>query len=129
MVSTSATVPTVTGESADVARADAATGQVVPPEPRLGLAETIDLVRKELQRAADLGARERLAFRPESVEIELDVVFERSTGQDAGLRVWVLSAGAKVASSEARTERLKVTLSPVERSSGRTPEISDVGPD
>lgn len=129
MVSTSATVPTVTGESADVARADAATGQVVPPDPRLGLAETIDLVRKELQRAADLGARERLAFRPESVEIELDVVFERSTGQDAGLRVWVLSAGAKVASSEARTERLKVTLSPVERSSGRTPEISDVGPD
>jgi hypothetical protein len=129
VVSAGATVPTVTGESADVARADVATGQVVPPEPRLGLAETIDLVRKELQRAADLGARERLAFRPESVEIELDVVFERSTGQDAGLRVWVLSAGAKVASSKARTERLKVTLAPVERSSGRTPEISDGGPE
>lgn len=87
--------------------------------PGIGLAEAIGVVREELARAAEDGAGSDLAFRPESVELEFEVMFERVTKGDAGLRVWVVSVGGGGEKSRADTQRLKVTFSPVDRVTGR----------
>jgi hypothetical protein len=49
------------------------------------------------------------------VELEFQVAFETTAAVDAGVRVWVLSAGAKGEAGRSASHRLKVTLTPVDR--------------
>ena len=95
--------------------------------PGVGLAEALELVRSELEEARKKGASSSLAFVPGTVELEFEIVFDETAGADAGIRVWVVSLGAKGEVSRGRTQRLKVTLSPVERATGKAPQISDEG--
>jgi hypothetical protein len=95
--------------------------------PWLGLAEAIELVRVELLAAADAGAASRLAFRPENVELELDVVFGSSASAERGVGVWVVTLGSNDAVSVSRTQRVKLTLVPIDRSGGGSVKIADVG--
>lgn len=91
------------------------------------LSQAIALVRSELNLAMDEGASSSLAFVPGPVELEFEVVFDETAGGDAGIRVWVVSLGAKGEVSRGRTQRLKVTLQPVDRTTGAPPQISDLG--
>ena len=91
------------------------------------LAEAIELIRSELHEAMEKAASSSLAFIPGTVELEFEVVFDETAGADAGIRVWVVSLGAKGEVSRGRTQRLKVTLSPVDRATGKPPQISDEG--
>lgn len=92
-------------------------------EGGLGLADFISALREELavaqRRAGDSSDPLRMAVGP--VELELDVAYttERSGEASAGVRAkfWVLEfgeAGVKgtVSSQHARTQHLKVTLTP-----------------
>lgn len=91
------------------------------------LADAVELVRSELEEARQRGASSSLAFTPGPVELEFEVVFDEMAGADGGVRVWVVSFGAKGEVSRGRTQRLKVTLSPVDRATNKTPQISDEG--
>lgn len=91
------------------------------------LADAVELVRSELEEARKRGASSSLAFVPGSVELEFEIVFDETAGADAGVRVWVVSLGAKGEVSRGQTQRLKVTLSPVDRVTGKAPQISDEG--
>jgi len=93
----------------------------------IGLAEAIEQVRAELQRAATAGASQPIRFKPSSVELSLEVAFERKASADAGVRVWVVSAGAKGELCSARTQRITVTLQPFNPATGQPPEIADEG--
>jgi Trypsin-co-occurring domain 2 len=95
--------------------------------PGVSLADAIERVRSELQKAAAAGAGSSIAFKPDSVELEFDVVFDTSASGDAGVRVWVVSIGAKGEVSRGQTQRLKVTLSPIDRATGGSPVVSDEG--
>lgn len=95
--------------------------------PGVGLAEAIELVRSELQKAADAGSASPIAFRPQQVELDFELVFGRTGGADAGVRVWVVSLGGKAESSASRSQRLKITLSTVDRTTDQSPLISDEG--
>jgi hypothetical protein len=95
--------------------------------PGVGLADAIERVRSELERAAVAGAGSSIAFKPASVELEFDVVFDASASGDAGVRVWVVSIGAKGEVSRGQTQRLKVTLSPIDRATGGDAVVSDEG--
>lgn len=97
--------------------------------PWLGLAQAIELVRAELLAAADAGAVSRLAFRPESVELELEVVFGSSSVAERGMGVWVVTLGSNDSVSASRTQRLKVTLVPVDRTGDGSVKIGDIGPE
>jgi hypothetical protein len=59
------------------------------------LADAVELVRSELEEARKRGASSSLAFVPGPVELEFEVVFDETAGADAGVRVWVVSLGAK----------------------------------
>lgn len=95
--------------------------------PGVRLADAVDLVRSELAEARERGASSSLAFVPGPVELEFEVVFDETGGADAGVRVWVVSLGAKAEVSRGQTQRVKVTLSPVDRVTGKAPQISDEG--
>jgi hypothetical protein len=91
------------------------------------LADAVELVRSELQEARERGASSTLAFTPGPVELEFEVVFDVTAGADGGVRVWVVSLGAKGELSHGQTQRLRVTLAPVDRATGKAPQISDEG--
>src|SRR5438552_6612021 len=93
----------------------------------VGLSEAIATVRAELERAIEEGEGSALAFRAGPVEMEFQVSFSKTGSANAGVRAWVVSAGAKGELSSAATHRLKFSLTPVRRSDGRDQIIGDVG--
>jgi hypothetical protein len=80
-------------------------------------------------RAGKSGRRRQdrsIAFRAGPVELEFQVGFEAGVSSDAGVRVWVLSVGAKGEATRSTSHRLKVTLTPVDRR-GKDTLIGSVG--
>ena len=92
----------------------------------VGLADAIGQVRAELEQAIKDGENSAVAFRAGPVELEFEVAFTRTGGVDGGLRLSVLSLGAKRERSSAATHRVKVELTPVDRQ-GKDKLIGDVG--
>ncbi|HEX2699410.1 MAG TPA: trypco2 family protein [Acidimicrobiales bacterium] len=92
----------------------------------VGLGEAISKVRLELEQAIRDGEGALVAFRAGPVEMEFQVAFSRAGSGDGGVRLGVVSIGAKAELSRSATHRLKVTLTPVSRS-GEDQLIGDVG--
>ena len=89
-----------------------------------GLADTIAAVRRELG-LAQAGAGESVQFRAGPVELEFEVAVTRTGGGQAGVQVWVLTLGAKGEVAHAATQRIKVTLQPVNPQTGEDAQIAD----
>src|SRR4051794_31417930 len=79
------------------------------------LSAAISEVRHELAIAIEEGRDSEVAFRAGPVELEFTVGFERTAGGDGGIRVWVVSVGGRGELQSSQTNRLKVTLTPVDR--------------
>jgi hypothetical protein len=82
------------------------------------LAAAIGQVREQLARAIEQGKESPVAFRAGPVEMEFEVTFTSTVSGDAGVRVWVVSAGGKGERARGTTHRLKISLTPVDRSGG-----------
>jgi hypothetical protein len=117
---TAARLPQATGSARDG-------GQDLSGGVGVGLADAIGLIRSELAAAAAAGVESGLAFRTGPIELEFEVVFDVSGGLDAGVRVWVVSIGGKSDVSRSHTQRLKVTLNPIDRRSGEDALVADEG--
>lgn len=83
--------------------------------PYVRLSAAIGEVRRELETAMEEGRDSGIAFRAGPVELEFTVGFEHTAGADGGVRVWVISVGGKAELQTSQTNRLKVTLTPVDR--------------
>ena len=86
------------------------------------LADAIDAVRGELERARRDSAGKDLQFEVGPIEMEFDVALTRTKGVD-GIDVKVLSVGAKWVRETTATHRVKVALKPV-LPDGSTPKVS-----
>ena len=93
----------------------------------VGLADAIDQVRAELERATSDGGQSEVAFRAGPVQLEFEVAFTKTGGVDGGFRLSVLALGAKRERSSVSTHRIHVSLTPVDRQ-GHDKLISDAGP-
>ncbi len=93
----------------------------------VGLAEAVEQVRSELEVAINRGAASSVAFEAGPVEMEFDVAFSASGGGDAALRVWVVNVTARGDVNRTTTNRLKITLQPVDRKTGTKALIGDLG--
>jgi hypothetical protein len=82
------------------------------------LAAAIGQVREQLALAIEQGKDSPIAFRAGPVEMEFEVSFSATVGGDAGVRVWVVSAGAKGEQVRGTTHRLTLSLTPVTRAGG-----------
>jgi hypothetical protein len=61
----------------------------------VGLADAIEQVRAELEKAIKDGQESLVAFRAGPVEMEFEVAFTRTGGVNGGFQLSVLSFGAK----------------------------------
>jgi hypothetical protein len=89
------------------------------------LADTIAAVRRELGAAQQAGAGQPVQFRAGPVELEFEVAVTRTGGGQAGVQLWVLTLGAKGELGHATTQRVKVTLQPVDSQTGQDAQIGD----
>jgi hypothetical protein len=83
-------------------------------EEDVGLAAAIAQVRAELAQAIEEGRDSPVRFRAGPVELEFQVAVSRVKGVDGGIRVSVISLGAKGERGTTETNRVKVSLTPVD---------------
>jgi Trypsin-co-occurring domain 2 len=93
------------------------------------LADTIAAVRRELGGAQAAGEGQPVQFRTGPVELEFEVAVTRSGGGQAGVQLWVLTLGGKAELGHASTQRIKVTLQPVNPETGEDVRITDANRD
>ena len=91
------------------------------------LADTIAAVRRELTSALTAGRGQPIQFRTGPVELEFDVAVTRTRGGEGGVQIWVLTLGGKLGREHATTQRIKVTLQPVNPETGEDAQIADTG--
>jgi hypothetical protein len=89
------------------------------------LADTIAAVRRELSLAQAAGQGQAVQFRAGPVELEFEVAVTRTGGGQAGVQLWVLTVGGKGELGHATTQRIKVTLQPVNPDTGEDAQITD----
>ena len=89
------------------------------------LADTIAAVRRELSSAQAAGQGQPVQFRTGPVELEFEVAVTRTGGGQAGVQLWVLTLGGKLERGHATTQRIKVTLQPVNPETGQDAQIAD----
>ena len=92
------------------------------------LADTIAAVRRDLSAAQTAGLGQAVQFRTGPVELEFDVAVTRTRGGEGGVQIWVLTLGGKLEREHATTQRIKVTLQPVNPDTGEDAQIADSRP-
>ena len=90
------------------------------------LADTISAVRRELSAAQAAGQGQPVQFRTGPVELEFEVAVTRSGSGQAGVQLWVLTLGGKGELAQATTQRIKMTLQPVNPETGQDAQVADV---
>lgn len=91
------------------------------------LSDAVEHIRAELEKAIRLGEQSTVAFEAGPVEMEFEVAFSAEGGGGASFKVWVVDISARGDVSRASTNRLKITLQPVDRGTGKKTLIGDVG--
>ncbi|WPB93580.1 trypco2 family protein [Streptomyces malaysiensis] len=82
------------------------------------LSEVVRRLRGQLNQAMADGKDDDIQFELGPVELEFEVVVSKERGADGGLKVGVVSLGAKGARSNGNTNRMKLTLTPQNRQGG-----------
>ena len=89
------------------------------------LADTIAAVRRDLSAAQTAGLGQAVQFRTGPVELEFEVAVTRTGGGQAGVQLWVLTLGGRGELAHASTQRIKVTLQPVDPETGQDAQVAD----
>jgi hypothetical protein len=82
-------------------------------------------VRRELSAAQAAGQGQPILFRTGPVELEFEVAVTRTGGGQAGVQLWVLTLGGKGELAHASTQRIKMTLQPVDPDTGQDAQVTD----
>ena len=89
----------------------------------IGLADAIGRVRAELIEAQRKGEGQDLRFRLGEVQLEFQVELTREGGGEAGIKVWVVSVGAKGTVTSGRTQTVTVTMVPQVQTGGEWKDV------
>lgn len=77
------------------------------------LATLLASLRSEIDRARLDSAGEDVRFRVDSIDLELQLMVEKSAEADAGVRFWVVSMGGKGSAKSTETHVIKMSLGAV----------------
>ncbi|MEV0320832.1 trypco2 family protein [Streptomyces sp. NPDC050658] len=94
-----------------------------------GLAEAIGAIREELREAAEAGRGKGIQFRTGPVELEFTVDVKKDVEGRVKAMVLPFGAEAKAGRSSGVTNRIKVTLQPVDPETGEDSRIGERGLD
>ncbi|MEU9513263.1 MULTISPECIES: trypco2 family protein [Micromonospora] len=86
--------------------------------------EWLDSLRTELSEAQRPTGHDEIRLQIDKVELELEVVSSREVGAKAGVKFWVVEAGADGKVKWGHTQRLKLTVTPM-RADGSALEVRD----
>lgn len=93
-------------------------------EPNIPLADLIDAVRVELEAAALKGREQQLQFEVQDIELDVEITTAGTREGSAGLKIYVLSLGAKASRSDTSAQRVKIKLGAV-TAEGKKYKVSD----
>lgn len=93
--------------------------------PPMELADAVEAIRAQLIEAMSRGQGKGLQFALGDLELEFAVSLTQDRQARGGIKVWVVNADGSVGTSAARTQRVKVTLKPIDPQSGEPAKISD----
>ena len=79
----------------------------------IGLAEAIQALRQELWEAMVAGTGSEVRFRIDSIDLTLETAVTKTIGGKAGIKWWLVEAGAEASKDTASTQTLKLSLSPL----------------
>lgn len=91
------------------------------------LSELLIQLRKDLQAVRSADDAADLKFELGEVEMELKLVAEQQTGAEGEAGWWVLRGGASANQADAATQTLKLTLRPLDASTGKPARIGGTG--
>ena len=86
---------------------------------RIPLAALIDAVREEMLVASRTGSGKELQLEVEEVNIEVEIAVTAGKKGEAGLKVWVLTAGGSVSREDVSTQRVSLKLSARDQTGNR----------
>jgi hypothetical protein len=82
-------------------------------EPGIPLADLVDAIRGELETAALNARDQQLQFEVQDVQLEVEVTTTGAREGGGGLKVYVLTLGAKGSKSNASSQKVTLNLSAV----------------
>ncbi len=85
---------------------------------KIALAEMIEQLRHELQKAVRAGKDEDIRFKLGEVTLEAQVEVTKEGDAKAGVKFWVVDVGAAGKASKAVTQKIVLKLQPVDKSGG-----------
>lgn len=95
----------------------------------LQLAEMIQVLRSELEKAQTQSEGAGIVFRTEKVELELKVAVTGTINGKGGVKFWVINAGGGLEKSNAATHTFKLTLTPHHPETGERVDVSKPEPE
>jgi hypothetical protein len=98
--------------------------QSVDQNNAASLTDFIEGIREELQQAQRQSTGREPLFRIGPVELEFEIYATREKQGNAGLKFWVAQVGGDAKVAHSRTQRVKLTLSPMS-SSGDPFDVHD----
>ncbi|MGD9705179.1 MAG: trypco2 family protein [Acidimicrobiia bacterium] len=94
-------------------------------EPGIALADVIDAVRAELETAARRAIDQPLQFDVEDIQLEVEVTTTGTREAEGGIKIWVLSLGAKGSKTAGGSHKVSLRLSPVSKTGAKF-KVSDI---
>jgi hypothetical protein len=96
-------------------------------DPGIPLADLVDAIRAELETAAINARGKQLQFEVQDIQLEVEVATTGAREAEGGLKVWVLTIGAKGSKTNADTHRVTLNMGAM-ASDGSKFRVSDVSP-
>lgn len=83
------------------------------PEGAIPLADLVDAIRAELEVAAINARDQQLQFEVHDIQLEVEVTTTGTRGAEGGVKIWVLTLGAKGSKANAASQKVTLNLSAV----------------
>ncbi|MFE5672104.1 trypco2 family protein [Agromyces sp. NPDC056523] len=81
-------------------------------EQLASIGETVEALRSELSRALERAPRQGIGFHVTEAAVELEIAVIRDAGLEGGVRLGVVSVGAKASTVHQRTHRVTLQMEP-----------------
>jgi hypothetical protein len=94
-------------------------------ETSIPLSDLIEAVRSELETAAAQAKERSLQFEVDNIELDVEIATTGTREAAGGIKVWVLSVGAKASKASSSSHRVKLSLGAV-TTDGKKYKVSDV---
>lgn len=80
---------------------------------KIGLKETLEALRVELSESILVSEGKQIRFEVGEIELEFQVVVEKSQEGKGGIKFWVVEMGGGVTDKNAMVHKLKIPFKPV----------------